>query len=344
MAWVSWILVCIALGGLGYLFIRLRDEKSTTQRLRNERMQLADEIEHLKSTQARLIQAVPMTMVGQIAAVVAREVDPPLGFARSNVEGIGELLDDYRQLVKNYDAAVQYCLQPVEMIFGADKAGLDQLVKHVEEARRQLFNARRELDKSSILTDSKSMLSEAAAGLGRSSTLVHGLCHLTRPDTEGVDATDVNQILDAALGLLEPTWGDRVVVVREYADLPSISCLPAQIGRAFLHILENAALSISDRGRISVHTRAGGVRNVEIRISDTGSGIAADALPEVFEPFFSTRKDALGLGLSIAQGIIKTHGGTINLRSSAETGTSVIVSLPITAATAVSKIALTGVR
>jgi signal transduction histidine kinase len=307
-------------------------------------MHLADEIEHLKSTQTRLIQAVPMTVVGEIAAVVAREVDPPLGFARSNVEGINELLDDYRQLVKNYDAAVQYCLQPVEMIFGADKAGLDQLVKHVEEARRQLFNARRELDKSSILTDSKAMLSEAALGLGRSSTLVHGLCHLTRPDAEGVDATDINQVLDAALGLLAPTWGDRIVVVKEYADLPKVGCLPAQICRAFLYILENSALAIPDRGRISVHTRAGGVRNVEIRISDTGSGITAEALPEVFEPFFTTRKDALGLGLSIAQGIIKAHGGTINLRSSAETGTSVIVSLPITAATAVSKMSLTGVR
>ena len=65
------------------------------------------------------------------------------------------MLDDYRQLVKNYDAAVQYCLQPVEMIFGADKAGLDQLVKHVEEARRRLFLARVELEKSTILSDSK---------------------------------------------------------------------------------------------------------------------------------------------------------------------------------------------
>ena len=344
MEWVSWILVLVALGGLGFLFVRLRDEKATTQRLRNEHMQLADEIEHLKATQARLIQAMPMTIVGQIAAVVAHEVDPPLGFARSNVEGINELLDDYRQLVKNYDSAVQYCLQPVEMIFGADKAGLDQLVKHVEDARRQLFHARRELEKSSILTDSKSMLTEAALGLGRSSTLVHGLCSLTRPDADGVDATDVNQVLDAALGLLEPTWGDRIVIVREYGDLPTISCLPAQICRAFLHILENSATAISDRGRISVHTRAGGVRNVEIRISDTGSGIANEVLPEVFEPFFSTSKESLGLGLSTAQGIIKAHGGTINLRSSAETGTSVIVSLPITAATAVSKLSLTGIR
>lgn len=344
MAWIGWILALLALGGSGYLFMRLRDERAATQRLRNERMHLADEINHLKSTQARLLQAMPMTVVGQIAAVVAREVDPPLGFARSNVEGINELLDDYRKLVKNYDAAVQYCLQPVEMIFGADKAGLDQLVKHVEEARRQLFNARRELEKSSILTDSKNMLSEAAVGLGRSSTLVHGLCQLTRPDAEGVEATDVNQLLDAALGLLSPTWGDRIVVVREFADLPGISCLPAQICRAFLHIFENSALAIGDRGRITVHTRAGGVRNVEIRINDTGSGIANEVLPEVFEPFFSTRKEALGLGLSVAQGIVKAHGGTINLRSSAESGTSVIISLPITAAAAVSNMPLAGMR
>ncbi|MGB0134622.1 sensor histidine kinase, partial [Dokdonella sp.] len=190
----------------------------------------------------------------------------------------------------------------------------------------------------------KAMLSEAVLGLGRSSTLVHGLCHLTRPDAEGVEATDVNQVMDAALGLLEPTWGERILVVKEYADLPRISCLPAHICRVFLHILENAAAAIEDRGRVSIHTRAGGVRNIEIRISDTGTGIANDVLPEVFEPFFSTRGESLGLGLSVAQGIVKMHGGTINLRSSAETGTSVIISLPIVAAAAVSNLPMAGKR
>ncbi len=340
MVWISWLLALIAFGAVGYLVMRLRDERAVNQRLRNERMHLADEMESIKGHEARLMQAMPMSVAGQMAGIVAREVDAPLGFAHSSLQGIGELLDDYRQLVKSYDAAVQYCLQPVEMIFGADKAGLDQLVKHVEEARRQLFTARRELEKSVILTDSKNLLSEAVAGLGRSSTLVQGLRQLTRLDAEGLDSTDINATLDSALSLIAPIWGERIVVIREYADLPAVTCMPAQICRAFLLILENAGLAIQDRGRVSVTTRAGGTRNIEIRIADTGKGIADDVLPEVFEPYFSTRSNALGLGLSIAHGIIKTHGGSINLRTAADSGTSVVINLPINAAMTASSSAI----
>lgn len=332
MGWIAWLLALIAFGAVAYLVIRLRDERAANQHLRNERLQIADQMEALKGNEARLLQAMSRSVDGQMAAVVAREVDAPLGFANSKLDGLGALLDDYRQLVKNYDAAVQYCLQPVEMIFGADKAGLDQLVKHVEEARRQLFTARRELEKSAILTDSKALLAEMVTGLGRSSTLIQGLRQLTRLDAEGLESTDINATLDAALSLIVPSWGERIVIVREYAELPNVTCMPAQICRALVRILENAGEAIAKQGRISVTTRAGGTRNVEIRIADTGTGIANDVLPEIFEPYFSTRSNALGLGLPIAHSIIKAHGGSINVRTAADSGTSVIVSLPINAA------------
>ncbi len=332
MLWISWILALAAFGAIGYLVMRLRDERAANQKLRNERMHLADEMEILKEHQSRLMQAMPMSLAGQMAAIVADEVSAPLGIAHSSLDGVGESLDDYRKLVKSYDAAVQYCLQPVEMIFGADKAGLDQLVKHVEEARRELFNTRRELEKSTILTETKALLADSASGLGRSSTLVQGLRQLTRLDAEGLESIDINASLDAALSLLVPAWGERIAVVREYSDLPAVTCMPAQICRAFVLILENAGQAIAERGRVLVATRAGGTRNVEIRIADSGSGINDDDLPEIFEPFFSTRRDAPGLGLSLAYGIIKAHGGSINVRTSRESGTSFIIGLPITAA------------
>lgn len=332
MLWISWILALVAFGAVGYLIMRLRDERAVNQNLRNERMYVADEMESMKEHQSRLMQAMPMSLTGQMASIVANEVSEPLGIAHTSLDGVGKLLDDYRQLVKNYDAAVQYCLQPVEMIFGADKAGLDQLVKHVEEARRQLFNTRRELEKSAILTDTKGLLAESASGLGRSATLLQGLRQLTRLDAEGLENIDINASLDAALTLLVPAWGERITVVREYSDLPAVSCMPAQICRAFVLILENAGQAITERGRVQVATRAGGTRNIEIRIADSGSGINDEDLPEIFEPFFSTRRDAPGLGLTLAHGIIKSHGGSINVRTSKESGTSFIIGLPITAA------------
>jgi signal transduction histidine kinase len=301
-------------------------------------------MEKLKATNGRLLQSQSMSKAGQMAAVVAREVGAPIGSALRQVEGLGKLLDDYRQLVRKYDAAVQYCLQPVEMIFGADKAGLDQLVKHVEEARRKLFNARRDLEKSALLTEAKALLAEAALGMGRSTPLLEGLRQLTEHEDDGPTFADINQCIDAAINLLAPTWGERIAVMREFSTLPGVSCLPAQVCRAFLHILDNAALAIDGRGTVSVQTRAGGTRNIEIRIGDSGSGIDELILPEIFEPFFSTRANALGLGLSEAYGIVKAHGGSINVRTSAGSGSTFIISLPILAASTVSAPALAARR
>ena len=324
MTWILVLLMLAALGAAGFLAMRWSEERKANQRLRSERMQLADEIESLKTRQNRLLRSVPMSHVGSVANQVAREVDSPIGFAHSQLEGVGELLDDYRQLVKNYDAAVQYCLQPVEMIFGADKAGLDQLVKHVEEARRRLFLARVELEVDRNVLD---LLS-----LGRSSTLVQSLRRLTRADSEGLEAVDLHQLIDSVLNLTVVAWGERLVVVREFGDLPNVTCMPAQIARVFLSVLDNAALAIEGRGRITVHTRAGGTRNVEIKISDSGSGIPGGLLPEVFDPFTSSHGDSLGLGLHLSQAIVKAHGGSINVRSSSGEGTVVVINLPVTAA------------
>ena len=184
-----------------------------------------------------------------------------------------------------------------------------------------------------MLEGSKALLADALVGLERSSTLVQSLRRLSRADTDGLDSTSINETVDAALDLLTPGWGDRIEIVREYAELPEIKCMPAQICRAFVCILDNAARAINGNGRVVVQTRAGGARNVEIRFGDSGSGIADEVLGDIFEPFFSTSPDALGLGLSVASGIVKAHGGSINVRTKPDSGSTIVVSLPIMAAT-----------
>jgi two-component system sensor histidine kinase HydH len=68
---------------------------------------------------------------------------------------------------------------------------------------------------------------------------------------------------------------------------------------------------------------------VEIRISDTGDGIAPELLPQVFYPYFTTKQGGTGIGLAISQKIIADHGGTIELESEPGKGTTVIVLLPV---------------
>ncbi len=70
---------------------------------------------------------------------------------------------------------------------------------------------------------------------------------------------------------------------------------------------------------------------MELRISDTGDGIATELLPQVFYPYFTTKQGGTGIGLAISQKIIADHGGSIEMESEIGKGTTVIIQLPVCA-------------
>jgi signal transduction histidine kinase len=113
-------------------------------------------------------------------------------------------------------------------------------------------------------------------------------------------------------------------------DLPEVQADPAQVGQVVMNMLLNAIHAISPPGRIEVATRRNG-NAVEIVFSDTGQGIPEEHIHKIFDPFFTT-KDAFkgtGLGLAVSYGIIKKHGGDIEVSSAAGKGTTFTVRLPI---------------
>jgi len=113
-------------------------------------------------------------------------------------------------------------------------------------------------------------------------------------------------------------------------ELPDVYADPAQIGQVVMNILLNAIHAVTPPGKIEVSTRAN-EGNVEILFSDTGKGISEKHLRKIFDPFFTT-KDAskgTGLGLAVSYGIIKKHGGDIEVASKEGQGTTFTVRLPI---------------
>jgi two-component system NtrC family sensor kinase len=113
-------------------------------------------------------------------------------------------------------------------------------------------------------------------------------------------------------------------------DLPEVYADPAQIGQVVLNLLLNAIHAITPPGRIEVSTRPAG-KQVELVFSDTGKGIPEEHLHKIFDPFFTT-KDAskgTGLGLAVTYGIIKKHGGDIEVASTEGRGTTFTVRLPV---------------
>src|SRR5262245_3966680 len=114
-------------------------------------------------------------------------------------------------------------------------------------------------------------------------------------------------------------------------DLPEVACSQSDLEQLFLNLLTNAREATPHGGRIAV-TAAASDNGVEILIADTGSGIPAENLTRVLEPFFTTKPQGSGLGLSICRSVLWEVDGTLNITSEPGQGTTVQVQVPLAVA------------
>jgi two-component system sensor histidine kinase PilS (NtrC family) len=137
------------------------------------------------------------------------------------------------------------------------------------------------------------------------------------------------EILDEVLLLLEHrAHGAPLKVVREYMDRVPAYLDPQQMRQAIWNLCLNAVEAMPEGGelRVAVRTRPG--RRLEVEVGDTGSGIAPEDLPHIFEPFYSSKAGGSGLGLALVHRVVQDHGGEIEVRSTPGAGTTFILSLP----------------
>jgi two-component system NtrC family sensor kinase len=146
------------------------------------------------------------------------------------------------------------------------------------------------------------------------------------------EPTDVKAILDQVLGLSRKKCQEQGIEIDHRVDepLPLLSLVPDQIEQVLLNLMLNAIDAMPEGGRLSIrtsptHSPAG----LRISFTDTGAGIPADVLPHIFDPFFSTKPENLGMGLSICQDIIQQHGGHIAVESQPGQGSRFTVWLPV---------------
>ena len=153
MAWVGWVIAIVAIGAAAWFWRQLATERAHAGELLYAKLDIENEMDALRMDTAHAAEATA-TATAAAAAVgvgdVARHLRDPLESVRENLESTQADLVDYRACVKRFDAAVQYCLQPVELILGADKATLAELVSHVEGARRKLFETRTAVEKNPL--------------------------------------------------------------------------------------------------------------------------------------------------------------------------------------------------
>jgi len=329
MDWTLLLLLLVALAAIVQLWIALTNQRRQTLSANFAVEEAQHELERLQAAQAQTIQVTKLAALGQMIAGVAREINAPLGLAQGNIEVVGEMLAEYRSLVQQYDAAVQHCLQPVDLLFNADKASLDKLVKFVEEARRKLFEARANLENSAMVKKTEVLLGDSRGALAQLSGRVLSIKEFARTDIDAPVLIDIGECVDNALALAQSRLPERIKLVRQISALPKVRSVPGDLDQVFLALINNAAAAMEGEGTLTVSAKQSGDR-IEVVFEDTGSGIGDDILPKIFEPFFTTRPrgEGAGLGLTIAHRIIAALGGSIQVKTTPKHGSAFSVSLP----------------
>ena len=167
--------------------------------------------------------------------------------------------------------------------------------------------------------------------VNRSNLLVTRFLNFARPSQLDPSIHDLNHVVERALKQLadKPNSGEsRIEVKKDLAALPEFSFDSTLIESAVLNLLANAQEAMPFGGLLSVHTRhLNG--NVEIEVSDTGEGIPAEQMENIFNPFFTTKPRGVGLGLAIVSKFIDSHGGKITVTSEASKGSTFRIVLPM---------------
>jgi signal transduction histidine kinase len=146
--------------------------------------------------------------------------------------------------------------------------------------------------------------------------------------------SDLNALIQDALVLTRRKCQDQGIEViwQPESDLPKLSLAVDRLQQAFLNILMNAIEAMPDGGQLAVHTaRTTQPEGARITLADTGDGIREDHLSQLFQPFFSTKAEGLGLGLYTCRNIVEEHGGWIEVESELDQGTTFTIWLPISA-------------
>ena len=288
------------------------------RQLVSQNQALAQAYEKLKDSQAQLVQSEKMASLGQMVAGVAHEINTPLGYVKNNMELVRDAYGKWGELNGAYDAMFDLMQSPV-----ADEAEIGEHFARAQQLREEFAEVFPQESMESLFSDS-------LYGLQQISEIVVNLKNFSRLDQAAVDNVDINECVISALTIGKNVIKHKAEVIREFGQLPKVSCSPSQINQVFLNLLTNAAQAIDGFGKIAVKTLADS-QWVHVVVRDNGKGIPPENLKRIYDPFFTTKPigEGTGLGLSIVFGIVKDHGGHLQVKSEVGKGTAFCVSLPI---------------
>ncbi len=173
------------------------------------------------------------------------------------------------------------------------------------------------------------ILKDTLDGISRVNTIVEDLRRFARGEQRTMEEYDLNEQVEAALRISVGRWKAKAKIERSLGKLPRALGCPQRITQVLVNLIVNAAQAIAERGTITISTR-GDPDEVHVEVRDSGVGMSPQTRQRLFRPFFTTKpaRAGMGLGLSIAHGIVRSHGGRIEVWSEVGSGSAFTVHLP----------------
>ena len=250
------------------------------------------------ASQMRAFRKDRMGALGTLAAGVASEINNPLTYVLINIEHVMRRL----------------------RALGA-----------LDEGERPLWP-----ELSTALASLVDALSKSYEGANRVRAVTRDILVFSQGNDDSRGLIDVRAVLESSLQLAWHELRPRAKVIKHFAEVPPLDANATQLAQVFLQLFVNAATAIpegnAEHEEVRVSTRCDPDGDVVVEIGDTGAGITPEALPHVFDPFFTTRGvgEGMGLGLSICHGIVTQMGGRISAESAPGRGSVFRVVLPAT--------------
>ncbi|MEG4807168.1 response regulator [Microcoleus sp. F8-D3] len=342
---------------------------SLQQTLQEKNQDLAAALHQLQATQEHLIQSEKMAALGQLIAGIAHEINTPLGIIGSSINNIANFSDDFLEQFpeiyqdfsdesKAYFLALLYRATHQEVLFTSrekrkfkQQLAADLMAESVEDfdeiadtlVDMEIYEKIDDflpLFKSSdwevVLNSayqfasfkkSISLIQRATAKSGKVVFALKTYAHFdSKP--EKVQA-NLHDGIETVLTLYQNQLKHGIEVVKNYGDLPQIMCYPDDLNQVWTNLVHNALQAMDYKGILTIETRQQEAK-IFLKFTDNGKGIPSEVIPQIFQPFFTTKSagEGSGLGLDIVRKIVEKHEGTIAV-DSVPGQTTFTVSLPI---------------
>ncbi|NQZ08509.1 MAG: sensor histidine kinase [Algicola sp.] len=294
--------------GLVALPEKRKDEVGLLARmLRTMAQKIEQNIATIKETQQQLVLQEKMASLGTLTAGVAHEINNPTNFVHVGVENLDVDLKRFEQFIFELmgDDADEEIIQSFKQHF----AGFNEHMVTVKD------------------------------GTVRIKTIVEDLRVFTQLDNTDRKPANIVDCIESTLNLVKTQYLEVAQFVTQLDDVPEFECYPAKLNQVFMNVIINACDAIEEKRTQQGLTKVGLVNiacKVEdeiimIEVKDDGCGMSDETKNKLFEPFYTTKTvgKGTGLGMAISFGIIEEHGGTIEVESSVNKGTSILLKLPL---------------